>query len=202
MSPGLTTSHAQNRHGDSDEADAASNRSAESRPAAPESLDQLAAVAYDELRAIAHRRLASGSRHATLSTTGLVHEAYLKLADRAQSQWRDRSHFFAVASLAMRHVLVDAAKARSRVKRGGPQRAITLDENEIGVDDQAVALLQLNDALDRVFAVEPRIAKVVELRFFGGLDENEIAEVLGVTTRTVARDWVKARVLLRRALEP
>ena len=170
--------------------------------ATQESLDQLVAVAYTELRAIAHRRLAGSNRNATLSTTGLVHEAYLKLADQAPSRWRDRAHFFAVASLAMRHVLVDAAKARHRVKRGGEQRAITFEETEIGIEDQAVALLQLNDALERVFELEPRIAKVVELRFFGGLGEEEVAEALGVTVRTVARDWVKARVLLRRVLEP
>lgn len=175
---------------------------AESSPDAPEPLDQLAALVYDELRAIAHHRLARDNRHASLSTTGLVHEAYIKLAAQAPLRWHDRPHFFAVASLAMRHVLVDAAKARLRVKRGGAQRPITFDETEIGIDDQADALLQLHDALERVSEVEPRIAKVVELRFFGGLAEEEIAETLGVTTRTVARDWVKARVLLRRMLAP
>lgn len=175
---------------------------ADASPEAPESLDDLVALAYDELRVIAHGRLFGKKRHSTLSTTGLVNEAYLKLANQTSSRWRDRAHFFAVASLAMRHVLVDAAKARQRVKRGGAQRPITLDETDIAIDDQAVALLQLHDALDRVAEVEPRIAKVVELRFFGGLSEEEIAETLGVTVRTVARDWVKARVLLRRMLGP
>ena len=165
-------------------------------------LEQLVALAYQELRGIAHRRLKGRNHGATLSTTGLVHEAYLKLADQGQSQWRDRSHFFAVASLAMRHVLVDCAKARGALKRGGAQRAITLDEAEVGVDDQAIALLQLDDALDHVAEIDPRLAKVVELRFFGGLSEQETATALGVTVRTVARDWVKARVLLRRVLEP
>jgi RNA polymerase sigma factor (TIGR02999 family) len=166
-----------------------------------ESLDQLVALAYQELRAIAHSRLAARGGAATLSTTALVHEAYLKLIGQSPDRWRDRSHFFAVASLAMRHVLVDCAKARVTAKRGGVRRRITLDEEEIGVEDQADALLQLNDALERLAAVEPRVARVVECRFFGGLTEDEIAEALGVTVRTVRRDWLKARVMLRRVLE-
>ena len=101
----------------------------------------------------------------------------------------------------MRHVLVDFAKARVALKRGGARRRITLDDDAIAVDDQADALLQLDDALARLAAREPRLAKVVELRFFGGLAEDEIAESLGVTVRTVRRDWVKARVMLRHVLE-
>jgi RNA polymerase sigma factor (TIGR02999 family) len=166
-----------------------------------ESLDDLVATAYEELRAIAHARLAWRGAGGTLSTTALVHEAYLKLANRSPSAWRDRAHFFAVASLAMRHVLVDFAKARVALKRGGARRRITLDDDAIAVDDQADALLQLDDALARLAAREPRLAKVVELRFFGGLAEDEIAESLGVTVRTVRRDWVKARVMLRHVLE-
>jgi RNA polymerase sigma factor (TIGR02999 family) len=168
---------------------------------APESLDDLAATAYDELRAIAHARLAWRGAAGTLSTTALVHEAYLKLAGQSPSRWRDRAHFFAVASLAMRHVLVDFAKARLTLKRGGVRRRITLDDDAIAVDDQADALLQLDDALARLAAREPRLAKVVELRFFGGLSEEEIADSLGVTVRTVRRDWAKARVMLRHVLE-
>lgn len=173
----------------------------EVRSSTHESLDQLVALAYHELRAIAHRRLAGGCRGATLSTTALVHEVYLKLADGAQAEWRDRAHFLAVASLAMRHVLVDCAKARGALKRGGERRRITLDDEEIGVDDQPNALLELNEALDRLAALEPRLAQVVECRFFGGLTEEEIAEALGVTVRTVRREWVKARMLLQRVLE-
>ena len=168
---------------------------------APESLDDLVALAYSELRAIAHGRLAARGGNGTLSTTALVHEAYLKLVDRSPSRWRDRAHFFAVASMAMRHVLVDCAKARATLKRGGERRRITLDEEEIGVDDQAEALLQLDDALRQLADVEPRLARVVECRFFGGLTEEEIAAALGVTVRTVRRDWVKARVMLRHVLE-
>ena len=164
-------------------------------------LDQLIGLAYQELRAIAHHRLAARGGNGTLSTTALVHEAYLKLADQPHSNWRDRSHFFAVASLAMRHVLVDVAKARATLKRGGARHRITLDDEIIAVDDQAEALLQLNDALERLAEVEPRLAKVVECRFFGGLSEEEIAGTLGVTVRTVRRDWVKARVMLRHVLD-
>jgi RNA polymerase sigma factor (TIGR02999 family) len=173
----------------------------DARAEAQDSLHQLVALAYHELRAIAHARLAARGGGGTLSTTALVHEAYLKLVGQSPGRWHDRSHFFAVASLAMRHVLVDCAKARVTLKRGGERRRITLDEEEIAVDDQADALLQLDDALDRLAAVEPRVARVVECRFFGGLTEHEIAEALGVTVRTVRRDWLKARVMLRRVLE-
>jgi len=166
-----------------------------------DSLDDLVATAYEELRAIAHARLAWRGAGGTLSTTALVHEAYLKLAGQSPSKWRDRAHFFAVASLAMRHVLVDFAKARVSLKRGGTRHRITLDDDAIAVDDQADALLQLDDALARLAAKEPRLAKVVELRFFGGLSEDQIAESLAVTVRTVRRDWVKARVMLRHVLE-
>ena len=169
-----------------------------------ESTDELVTFAYNELRTIAHARLIArgrGGGNGTLSTTALVHEAYLKLVDQSPSGWRDRSHFFAVASLAMRHVLVDCAKARATLKRGGERRRITLDDADIAVDDQAEALLQLDDALGRLAEVEPRLARVVECRFFGGLTEEEIAGALGVTVRTVRRDWVKARVMLRHVLE-
>jgi len=166
-------------------------------------LDQVVALTYQELRAIAHRRLAARGRGGggTLSTTALVHEAYLKLVDQSRAGWQDRAHFLALASLAMRHVLVDRARERSTLKRGGARRQITLDDEALAVEDQPEALLQLNDALDRLATVEPRFARVVECRFFGGLTERETAEALGLTTRTVQRDWVKARVLLRRVLE-
>jgi len=164
-------------------------------------LDRVVALTYQELRAIAHRRLAARGRGGTLSTTALVHEAYLKLVDQSRAGWQDRAHFLALASLAMRHVLVDRARERSTLKRGGARRHITLDDEALAVEDQPEALLQLTEALDRLATVEPRLARVVECRFFGGLTEEETAAALGVTTRTVQRDWVKARVLLRRVLE-
>jgi RNA polymerase sigma factor (TIGR02999 family) len=164
-------------------------------------LDQLIPVLYQELRAIAHRQLAARARGGTLSTTALVHEAYLKLVDRSRADWRDHAHFLAVASLAMRHVLVDRARAQSALKRGGERRRITLDEAHIPIDDQPDALLQLDEAIDRLAELQPRLARVVECRFFGGLTEEEIAEALGVTVRTVQRDWAKARMLLQRELQ-
>jgi RNA polymerase sigma factor (TIGR02999 family) len=166
-----------------------------------ESLDRLLPLVYQELRAMAHRQLAARGRGATLQTTALVHEAYLKLVDQSRADWRDRAHFMAVASIAMRHVLVDRAKARVALKRGGGFQRITFDEQEFGADDQPEALLQLDEALERLGEVGPRLVRVVECRFFGGLSEDEIAEALGLTVRTVQRDWAKARMMLRRALE-
>jgi RNA polymerase sigma factor (TIGR02999 family) len=163
-------------------------------------LDRLLPAVYDELRAIAHKHLAQHGHADSLGTTGLVHEAYLKLVDQSRSDWRDRAHFFALSSVAMRHVLVNRARSRATLKRGGVRGTITLEEEVIAVDDCAEVLLAIDDALDRLAAVEPRLAKVVECRFFGGLSEKEIAEALGVTERTVERDWIKARILLRRAL--
>jgi len=167
-----------------------------------EGVDELFPIVYEELRAIAHRHVAARGGRGSLATTAVVHEAYLKLADHSRPQWNDRAHFFAVASVAMRHVLVDRAKARARAKRGGGRQRVTLDDETIAVDDCAETLLAIDDALDRLGAVEPRLARVVECRFYGGLNDGEIAEVLGLTIRTVQRDWVKARMLLRRALEP
>ena len=167
----------------------------------PESVDEVTALAYRELRAIAHRRLVARDHGGTLSTTALVHEAYLKLADQSRAGWRDQAHFLALASLAMRHVLVDRARERMALKRGGVRRQVTLNEDVVAVEDQPETLLQLDEALDRLSNVDPRLARVVECRFFGGLTESDTAATLGVTVRTVQRDWVKARVLLRRMLE-
>jgi RNA polymerase sigma factor (TIGR02999 family) len=171
------------------------------RSDAQHALDQVVALTYQELRAIAHRRLAARNRGGTLSTTGLIHEAYLKLVDQSRAGWQDRAHFLALASLAMRHVLVDRARERGALKRGGARRQITLDDEALAVEDQPEALLQLNEALERLATLEPRLAQVVECRFFGGLTEPETAAALGLTARTVQRDWVKARVLLRRLIE-
>lgn len=165
-----------------------------------DSLDQLMPIVYEQLRLIARRQLGVREPGSTLSTTGLVHEAYLKLVDQSRVAWRDRSHFFALASVAMRHVLVDRAKARLALKREGAFHRVTLDSEEVPGDDQPQAVLDLDEALDRLAVAEPRLARVVECRFFGGLSEDETAEALGVTTRTVQRDWAKARMLLRRAL--
>ena len=172
------------------------------RAGSRESLDRLVPLVYQELRAIAHQRLSSQPRGGTLETTALVHEAYLKIVDQSRAGVNDRAHFMALASLAMRHLLVDRAKARATVKRGGAQWHITLDDENIAVDDQPEALLQLDEALTSLAELSPRLSRVVECRFFGGLTEDEIAAALGLTVRTVQRDWAKARVLLRRFLAP
>ena len=169
-----------------------------------ESLERVVALLYQELRVIAHRRL---NRHRlggrkeeiSIATTALVNEAYLKLVDQAEAKWNDRAHFLALAAVAMRHILIDRARARVAGKRGGVQRAITLEES-IATDDTPEALLDIHDALNRLSEVDARLARVVECRFFGGLSEDEIAEALGVTRRTVQRDWAKAKMLLRRSL--
>ncbi|HKY98001.1 MAG TPA: ECF-type sigma factor [Gemmatimonadaceae bacterium] len=173
----------------------------ESSPTARrESLDSLMPLVYEQLRAIAHHQLALRPEGGTLNTTGLIHEAYIKLVDQSRLTWNDRGHFFALASVAMRHILVDRARARLAGKRDGMLVRVTLDDDHVSADDQPDALLEINDAVDRLAAVEPRMAKIVECRFFGGLTDDETAVALGVTPRTVQRDWIKARMLLRRAL--
>ena len=171
------------------------------RTGSRESLDRLVPLLYEELRVVAHRRIARQPNGGTLDTTGLVHEAYLRIVDQPGPGVQSQSHFLALASLAMRHVLVDRARAQARQKREGANGRITFDEDRIAVDDQPGALLQLDEALSWLAGLEPRLARVVECRFFGGLTEEEIAAALSVTVRTVQRDWAKARMLLRRALE-
>lgn len=165
------------------------------------SIDDLVPQLYEQLRVIAHRELGRRPAGGTLATTELVHEAYLKLAAGNAARAQDQPHLLALVSVVMRHVLVDRAKARGRAKRGGACGRVTLEEDRIAVEDQSEALLQLDDALSWLAGLQPRLARVVECRFFGGLSEEEIAAALGVTTRTVQRDWAKARMLLRRALE-
>lgn len=150
---------------------------------------------------MAHRRLGRHAIRGTFETGELIHEAYLKVAARTCAEGVDRAQFLALASMAMRHVLVDRAKARSCLKRGGGRGPITFDDDRLAVEDRSEAVLQLDEALTWLARLAPRLARVVECRFFGGLSEEEIAVALGVTVRTVQRDWAKARMLLRRALE-
>jgi RNA polymerase sigma factor (TIGR02999 family) len=169
-------------------------------PSSQDALDCLVPAVYDELRAIARRQLSARGPDNTLSTTGLVHEAYLKLLEQQPVTLRDGTHLVALASLVMRQVLVDRARARLAEKRGGHRHRVTLDSELIPSEDQPEAMLHLYVAIERRALVDPRLARVVDCRFFGGLTDDEIAEALGVTRRTVQRDWVKARMLLRRAL--
>ncbi len=172
----------------------------DTEPSSQRTLDRLVPAVYDELRAIAHRQLSARGPGNTLSTTGLVHEAYLKLLGQSHVTLRDRNHLVALASLVMRQVLVDRARSRLAEKRDGHRLRVPLDSELIAAEDQPEAMLQLNDAIERLALVDPRLARVVDCRFFGGFTDDEIAEALGITRRTVQRDWAKARLLLRRAL--
>lgn len=179
---------------------AGANGVVELRDGRRDTLDRLMPQLYEELHAIAHRQLARRGGGGTLTTTGLVHEAYLKLVDQSRVAWRDNAHLLALVAIAMRHVLVDRAKARCAMKRDGALYRIPLDDEQIAAADQPEAMLQLNEAIDNLEAVDPRLARVVDCRFFGGFSEEEIAAALGITVRTVQRDWSKARMILRRAL--
>jgi RNA polymerase sigma factor (TIGR02999 family) len=165
-------------------------------------VDALFSLLYDDLRAIAHRQLGQERPGHTLSTTALVHEAYERLVDQTRTEWEDRAHFCAVAARAMRRILVDYARRRHALKRGEGQRPLPLDEGRITVEEQAELLLSLDQALDRLGALSERFCRVVEMRFFGGMTEEETARALDVSVRTVRRDWVKAKAWLYKELYP
>ncbi len=174
---------------------------------APEAMEQLMPLVYRELKRIAHRQLEAESHGHTLSTTAVVHEAYLRLAEQSRAQCLDRGQFFALAARAMRRVLIDHARQHQAARRGGRGRAsVTLDFLEhgdsaaISVPQRADSLLALDEALERLRHTDERMARVVECRFFAGLNEIETAEALGVSQRTVARDWQMARAWLHDAL--
>jgi RNA polymerase sigma factor (TIGR02999 family) len=158
-----------------------------------DAVDRLLPLVYEELRRVAHRQLRGERTDHTLSTTALVHEAYVRLVDQTRVRWADRAHFFAIAARAMRRVLVDYARQHRAAKRGGERRPVTLDETAIVVEGRAETLLALDEALIRLAALDERLCRVVECRFFGGLTEEETAQALQVTSRTVRRDWVKAK---------
>lgn len=166
---------------------------------------RLMTLVYDELRAMARRQLRYRRPGQTITTTVLVHEAYLKLVDQNGTNLQDRSHFFSVAALAMRHILVDSARRRIAKKRGGEDVRITLDEFRLSGDDpdpeaRVVEVLAVDRALTSLAALDERLSQLVELRFFAGLTEEETAQVMGTSERTVRRDWRKARAFLFQAL--
>jgi RNA polymerase sigma factor (TIGR02999 family) len=162
------------------------------REGSPEVRDQLFRVVYGELRRVASRQLRSERSGHSLGTTGLVHEAYLKLADQTRVQWQDRAHFYCVASRAMRRILVDYARRYRAQRRGGELQRVSLEE-DASVSERGETLLALDQALERLATLNQRLSQVVECRYFGGLTEEETAQALGVTSRTVQRDWAKAR---------
>jgi RNA polymerase sigma factor (TIGR02999 family) len=157
--------------------------------------DRLYSLVYDDLRRIARHHL-RGRVTGTLGTTAMVNEAYLRLAGAEAARWNDRVHFFSVASTAMRQILVDHARRKLAAKRGGGALVEALDEERVGDESRLLDLLALDEAVDRLRALSDRLARVVELRFFGGLSVEETAEALGVADRTVKRDWRKARSVL------
>lgn len=163
--------------------------------------DRLVPLVYEDLRRVARTQLRRLRVGETLDTTGLVHEAYLRLVDPARATWQDRGHFLAVSAVAMRQILIDHARERSRLKRGGGDARVTFDEGLAAVTADAERLLDVDRALDVLAQAEPRLARIVECRYFGGLSEQETADALGLSLRTAQRDWLKARAWLRERLK-
>ncbi len=162
-----------------------------------EAFHSIVALVYEDLRKIAHRRLRAQSGGRLLDTTELVHEAYIRLGAQSSAAWENRPHFLAAAAQAMRHILIDFARTLMREKRGGGRVRVHLDESEIALDQEAESLVRLDQAMDGLKEVDPRLVEVVECRFFGGMTEVETAEALGMSRRTVQRDWERARAWLK-----
>ncbi|MCC6292906.1 MAG: sigma-70 family RNA polymerase sigma factor [Bryobacterales bacterium] len=164
-------------------------------------IESLMPLVYDELRRIAARHLNRERLDHTLQPTALVHEAYLRLVDQRAPHWQNRLHFMSVAATMMRRVLIDHAKARHRVRRGGAnQQRVLLEDNIAGTDNRVLEVLAIDEALDKLTALDPQQARVVELRFFGGLSVEETAQVMGVSTPTVKRYANSARAFLHREM--
>lgn len=166
-----------------------------------DSADTLLRFVYAELRRQAHRYMKKERAGHTLQTTALVHEAYLRLAAQKSVAWESRSHFFAIAATMMRRILIDYAKTKHRIRRGGVQSDLPLENAlTISVSETDFDLLKLDEALNRLAAKDAHLAKVVELRFFSGLDVEETATVLGISESTIKRDWQMAKAWLHREL--
>ena len=164
-------------------------------------LDELAPLVYDELRRIARRHMKREREGHTLQTTALVNEAYMRLIDQREVRWQNRAHFFAIAARMMRRILIDHARGRHYEKRGGGAPHVALDEAAELSDGRAAEMVALDEALDALAALDERKGRVVEMRFFGGLSAEEIAEVLGVSPDTVAREWRRAKAWLHREMQ-
>jgi RNA polymerase sigma factor (TIGR02999 family) len=165
-----------------------------------EGMDRLFGSLYDELHRVAHRAHHAEQTGHTLSTTGLVHEAWLKLVDQTRVEWHDRGHFFGVAARVMRQILVEYARRRGAVKRGGRVRVLALEEGLVPAEERAEALLTVDEALTRLAGHDAGLARVVECRFFAGLTEEETAEATGASLRTVQRQWRRAKAWLYQEL--
>jgi len=167
----------------------------------PAAIDRLMSILYDELRRIASRQLRKERPDHTLETTALVHEAYVKLVGLDRISWQNRAHFLAVASRAMRRVLVDHAVSRRAQKRGGVRHKVPLDDVAPGQAQPVETLVALDTALHRLEQIDPRLSRVVECRYFGGMSVEEAAEALQVSPATIKRDWSVARAWLNRELQ-
>ena len=165
-----------------------------------EALDQLFPLVYEELRRLAHRYMGRERRGHTLQTTAVVHEAYLRLIDQKQVEWQNRAHFFAIAAQMMRRILITHAQSHAYAKRGGGALKVSLDEAAILSQERAGELIALDEALNSLTTIDPRRSQVVELRFFGGLSNEEIAAVLKISPNTVTRDWNVAKAWLYREM--
>lgn len=163
-------------------------------------LEKLIPLVQPELQRLAHRYMSRERHGHTLQTTALLDDAYFKLSDKTHPQWQNRAHFFAVAAQLMRRIMVDHARQRKALKRGGDQVRVTLDESLVSAETRSEELLALDEALEKLAAWDQRKAKVVEMRYFGGLTMEEIAEVLKIHVNTVMRDWRSARAWLLAAL--
>jgi RNA polymerase sigma-70 factor, ECF subfamily len=163
-------------------------------------LDRLISLAYTELHQLAHWYMRRERPDHTMQTTALIHEAYLRLVDQTQVHWQHQAHFFGIAARLMRRILIEHARRHTRAKRGGGAGTIVLDEGAIVSQTRATELLALDDALERLAAIDPRKSRVVELRFFGGLSVEEAAIVLNVAPNTVLRDWRLAKAWLHREI--
>src|SRR3954465_15658089 len=164
-------------------------------------LERLVPLVHQELRRLARRQMAGEQQGHTLQTTALVNEAYLRLVDLRRMRWQDRSHFLGMSARLMRRILVDHARVRLAQKRGGSQHKVSLDEAASVAADRPVDLIALDDALAALAVVDPRKGQVVEMRFFGGLNIEETAEALNVSSETVKRDWKVAKAWLLRELD-
>ena len=163
-------------------------------------LEELVPLVYEELHRLAHRYISRESPGNTLQTTALAHEAYLRLVDARSVRWQNRAHFFAVAAKVMRRILVDLARSRHNLKCGGGARQVSLDRVSVASPEPSTDMLALDEALQRLAALNPRQSQVVELRYFGGLTAEEVGEVIKISPRTVRSDWRLAKVWLYREL--
>jgi RNA polymerase sigma factor (TIGR02999 family) len=165
-----------------------------------EALDRLVPIVYDELRRQAARYLRRERVGHTLQTTALIHEAYLRLVDQKNVHWQNRAHFFGIAAQLMRRILVDHARTKKRAKRGGSDVRVSLGDVQVVAKEKDLDVVALDEALDRLSEIDEQQSKIVELRFFSGLTVEETAEVLGISTATVKRDWSMAKAWLHREI--